>query len=125
MVTGSDNVFEGDSGLLPAKNYLEAYKQRSGATSNWLLYLQSPTILWWLSDHWSKIDPVLDMLALAGMAISTVIFLSGAANSVAMLTLWILYHSIVNVGQAWFSFGWESQLLETGKFSRCFLIKSI
>ncbi|PSR69977.1 hypothetical protein C8258_02715 [Nocardia sp. MDA0666] len=27
---------------------------------------------------------------------------------------WVLYLSIVNVGQAWYSFGWESLLLETG-----------
>ncbi|QIX50436.1 lipase maturation factor family protein [Rhodococcus sp. DMU1] len=28
--------------------------------------------------------------------------------------LWLLYLSIVNVGQVWYSFGWESLLLETG-----------
>ncbi|MCL4126298.1 UNVERIFIED_CONTAM: hypothetical protein GTU68_009979 [Idotea baltica] len=36
-----------------------------------------------------------------------------------MFTIWVLYHSIVNVGQRWYSFGWESQLLET-----CFLALS-
>jgi hypothetical protein len=30
------------------------------------------------------------------------------------LTLWVLYLSIVNVGQSWYAFGWESLLLETG-----------
>jgi hypothetical protein len=30
------------------------------------------------------------------------------------LTLWVLYLSIVNVGQTWYSFGWESLLLEIG-----------
>jgi hypothetical protein len=30
------------------------------------------------------------------------------------LTLWAAYLSIVNVGQQWYSFGWESLLLETG-----------
>jgi hypothetical protein len=30
------------------------------------------------------------------------------------LTLWAAYLSIVNVGQLWYSFGWESLLLETG-----------
>ncbi|MBF6300526.1 lipase maturation factor family protein [Nocardia amamiensis] len=30
------------------------------------------------------------------------------------LTLWVAYLSIVNVGQAWYSFGWESLLLEVG-----------
>ena len=30
------------------------------------------------------------------------------------LILWALYLSIVNVGQVWYAFGWESLLLETG-----------
>ncbi|MGE0216344.1 lipase maturation factor family protein [Mycolicibacterium sp.] len=30
------------------------------------------------------------------------------------LLLWVAYLSIVNVGQIWYSFGWESLLLETG-----------
>ena len=30
------------------------------------------------------------------------------------LVLWVLYLSIVNVGQRWYSFGWESLLLEAG-----------
>jgi hypothetical protein len=30
------------------------------------------------------------------------------------LLLWVLYESIVNVGQVWYGFGWESLLLEVG-----------
>ena len=30
------------------------------------------------------------------------------------LLLWVSYLSIVNVGQIWYSFGWESLLLEAG-----------
>src|ERR1700739_3619658 len=30
------------------------------------------------------------------------------------LALWVLYLSLVNVGQTWYGFGWESLLLETG-----------
>ena len=48
------------------------------------------------------------------MALSVAVFITGAGSSAAMLLLWLLYHSIVNVGQQWYSFGWESQLLETG-----------
>ncbi|WP_344461943.1 lipase maturation factor family protein [Kitasatospora kazusensis] len=47
--------------------------------------------------------------------------LAGAADhvplGVAMAgwgVLWLLYLSIVNVGQTWYSFGWESLLLEAG-----------
>ena len=32
----------------------------------------------------------------------------------AWLLLWVLYLSIVNVGQTWYAFGWESILLESG-----------
>ena len=38
---------------------------------------------------------------------------SGSAV-VLWLLLWVLYLSIVNVGQTWYSFGWESLLLEIG-----------
>ncbi len=37
----------------------------------------------------------------------------GAAMA-AWFMLWALYLSIVNVGQIWYGFGWESLLLETG-----------
>ena len=33
------------------------------------------------------------------------------------LTMWALYLSIVNVGQTFYSFGWESMLLEAGFFA--------
>ena len=33
---------------------------------------------------------------------------------VAWTALWVLYLSIVNVGQVWYGFGWESLLVETG-----------
>jgi hypothetical protein len=36
------------------------------------------------------------------------------AAMLAWLVLWALYLSIVNVGQVWYGFGWESLLLETG-----------
>ncbi|MFC0602407.1 lipase maturation factor family protein [Streptomyces palmae] len=46
---------------------------------------------------------------------------AGAADAVPLwasmlmwLLLWLLYLSIVNVGQIWYGFGWESLLLETG-----------
>lgn len=54
-------------------------------------------------------------------AVLSAAVVAGAASFVPLwatmliwLTLWVLYLSIVNVGQAWYSFGWESLLLETG-----------
>lgn len=37
-----------------------------------------------------------------------------AAAMTMWAVLWLLYLSIVNVGQTWYSFGWESLLLEVG-----------
>ena len=39
---------------------------------------------------------------------------AAAGRHVVWLVLWVLYLSIVNVGQSWYSFGWESLLLEAG-----------
>ncbi|MCH0572258.1 lipase maturation factor family protein [Streptomyces sp. MUM 136J] len=36
------------------------------------------------------------------------------AGMLLWLVPWVLYLSIVNVGQTWYAFGWESLLLETG-----------
>ncbi|MFJ8487599.1 lipase maturation factor family protein [Streptomyces sp. NPDC094038] len=58
--------------------------------------------------------------AWAGCAVSAAL-LAGAdcelplwAGMVLWLVPWALYLSIVNVGQTWYAFGWESLLLETG-----------
>ncbi|MFJ3904983.1 lipase maturation factor family protein [Streptomyces sp. NPDC090025] len=54
----------------------------------------------------------------AGLALALA---AGAGDAVPLpvsmllwLVLWGLYLSIVNVGQTWYAFGWESLLLETG-----------
>ncbi|WP_213574756.1 lipase maturation factor family protein [Rhodococcus sp. USK13] len=54
----------------------------------------------------------------AGLALATLLgatqFIPLAACMLVWLVLWILYLSIVNVSQIWYSFGWESLLLEAG-----------
>lgn len=56
----------------------------------------------------------------AGVAVSAAMVI-GLADAVPLwaamllwLGLWVAYLSIVNVGQTWYSFGWESLLLEAG-----------
>ncbi|XP_025095133.1 lipase maturation factor 1-like isoform X2 [Pomacea canaliculata] len=72
-----------------------------------------PTIIW-MFDYEHNLSTLLDRIALTGLALSGLVIVLGAANWFIMLTLWVLYHSLVNVGQRWYGFGWESQLLETG-----------
>ncbi|XP_027512428.1 lipase maturation factor 1 isoform X1 [Corapipo altera] len=102
----------GEKGLLPCKLYLQNIKRYFKGKINLDALSYAPTIIWFLD--WSDMDSTLDCLALAGLAISAFVLVAGCANMVLMSILWLLYLSLVNVGQIWYSFGWESQLLETG-----------
>ncbi|XP_029312165.1 lipase maturation factor 1 isoform X2 [Cottoperca gobio] len=97
---------------MPCKDYLNSVKRYVGGKIGVAAFAYTPSILWLLD--WSEMDANLDGIALGGMALSAFVLVTGMANMVIMVTLWVLYHSLVGVGQLWYSFGWESQLLETG-----------
>ena len=70
--------------------------------------------------HLRYSDRLFATVSWSGAALSAAV-VAGAADLVPLwaamlmwLTLWVLYLSIVNVGQTWYGFGWESLLLETG-----------
>ncbi|XP_057681576.1 lipase maturation factor 1 [Corythoichthys intestinalis] len=102
----------GENGLMPCESYLNSVKRYVGGKIGMAALAYAPSILWFLD--WSNMDANLDGIALLGMALSGFVLVTGMANMVIMVSLWVLYHSLVNVGQLWYSFGWESQLLETG-----------
>ncbi|XP_049989368.1 lipase maturation factor 1 [Alexandromys fortis] len=102
----------GDRGLLPCRLYLKNVQQYFQGRAGWDAWSSTPTVLWLLD--WSNMNFNLDLLALLGLGLSSFVLVSGCANMILMATLWALYMSLVNVGQIWYSFGWESQLLETG-----------
>ena len=43
----------------------------------------------------------LDCIACTGLALSAVLVVLGAGNVIIFTALWVLYHSLVNVGQRW------------------------
>ncbi|XP_067100366.1 lipase maturation factor 1 [Osmerus mordax] len=102
----------GQRGLMPAKDYLNSVKRYVGGKIGMAALAYTPSILWFMD--WSAMDANLDGIALVGMVLSGFVLVTGMANMVIMVVLWVLYHSLVSVGQLWYSFGWESQLLETG-----------
>lgn len=93
----------GKNGLLPADQHLKHIKKHAKGKP-WDMFTYAPTIIWFL-DYENNIDMILEYLALAGMALSLLVLLTGCANIPLMLIIWALYHSIVNVGQRWYSFG--------------------
>ena len=94
----------GEHGLTPVRRYLRSVSFR-----------QSPSLF-----HLHHSDGAFLAVAWAGAVLSaaTVAGLTDALPLPAAMTLWavlwVLYLSIVNVGQRWYGFGWESLLLETG-----------
>ncbi|KAM9583510.1 lipase maturation factor 1-like [Trichechus inunguis] len=89
----------GDQGLLPSRLYLKSVQQHFKGRIGWDALSYAPTVLWFLD--WSRMDTNLDFLALAGLGISSFVLVAGCANMVLMAALWVLYMSLVNVGQIW------------------------
>lgn len=97
----------GERGLLPAPAFLARVSFR-----------EAPSLF-----HWRYSDPMFRAVAWLGIALSSaaLLGLSEALGTwlsfTVWITLWVLYLSIVNVGQTFYGFGWESMLLEAGFFA--------
>jgi hypothetical protein len=91
----------GSHGLTPVGTFVAAYKTM-GAT-----FWQLPTLF-----YWDASDTALATWAYVGLALSIAVAL-GYANLPMLLALWFIYGSYDRVGQTWWGFGWEFQLLET------------
>lgn len=89
----------GEKGLLPCKLYLRDVKRYFKGKINLDTVSYAPTILWFLD--WSDMDSNLDCLAGLGIGISAFVLVTGCANMILMALLWLLYLSLVNVGQIW------------------------
>lgn len=94
----------GEHGLLPAGDFLARRR-----------FWQSPSLF---QIRYS--DRLLSAVAFAGAGVA-VLCLAGVpelgpawCSMLAWLALWVLYLSIVNIGQRFYSFGWETLLLEAG-----------
>jgi hypothetical protein len=96
----------GSHGILPVDAYLFRVRDYLGSTGAGFVRL--PSLFWF----WHS-DAALLILAWSGFVLACLV-VAGVANSVMMLALWALYMSIVHVGQDWYGYGWETQLLETG-----------
>lgn len=94
----------GENGLLPVPRFLTYVK-----------FSQAPSIF-----HWHYSDSFFTLVTCIGLLTSLALVFGLTDNSPWWLSSlvwfipWLLYLSIVNVGQTFYSFGWESLLLEIG-----------
>ncbi|WAH98069.1 lipase maturation factor family protein [Arthrobacter sp. MMS18-M83] len=100
----------GEHGLLPVPRYVGGHR-----------ILRRPSLF-----RWKYSDSLLRAVCATGLVISLTL-LGGLPQLgppwlplAAFLALWLLYMSIVNVGQTFYGFGWEMLLLEMG-FTVAFL----
>ena len=100
-------VLLGEKGLLPVPEFLRRVSFREAPSLFHLHY--SDRFLRWVA--WAGM--LLSLLAVSGILEKAPLHV----NVFLWLDLWILYLSVVNVGQTFYAFGWESMLLEAGFFS--------
>jgi len=96
----------GSHGLLPLDLFLQRVREAVG--SDWEGFLRIPSIFW--LNH---SDTALLTVSWIGFGLACVA-IAGFGNSILFFVLWALYLSIIHVGQDWYSYGWETQLCETG-----------
>jgi hypothetical protein len=92
-------------GLLPINEFLADIRNRSGM-GDWELFRRLPS-LFYFSDPDTAI-PVFGAVGIVG----GLVLLAGYANFFILLVLWLLQMSFANSGQLFYSYGWETQLLE-------------
>lgn len=100
----------GTNGLLPANTFLQYVTTQFGSRLD--AFRQLPTLLLWFGAS----DGVLVTFASLGLVLSFAVLL-GVTNALVQIALWILYMSLSRVGQIFYGYGWEIQLLETGFLS--------
>ena len=97
----------GEHGLMPAPRFLRRVSFR-----------EFPSLF-----HLRYSDGLLRLVAWTGIVLSAVLVAGLPQRGpvwvpmLVWLGLWVLYLSIVNIGQVFYSFGWESILLEAGFFA--------
>jgi hypothetical protein len=98
----------GERGLLPAPDFLRSVPFRASPSVFHLVGYSDRKLM---ALAWCGI--ALAIVATLGIFDGTLLAIPFASMAIFGV-LWLLYLSVVNVGQTFYSFGWESLLLETG-----------
>lgn len=93
----------GPNGLLPATRYFTAVREHLGAGA----WSQLPSLCWLFGS-----GTFLHVLCAAGVGLALLLF-AGVAPALCLAGLWAAYLSLSAAGQIFFSFQWDTLLLET------------
>lgn len=96
----------GENGLLPVRSFLAGAFEHLGSWGAVAWHLPSLFLI-------DASDSALRGASLLGLVLSALV-IAGVANAPILLVLWMLYFSLVRVGQTFYGYGWEILLCETG-----------
>jgi len=96
----------GANGILPVQSFLEGAVEHLGSWGAVTWRLPSLFLI-------DASDAALRGAALLGVVLSALV-IAGVANAPILFVLWLLYFSLVRVGQTFYGYGWEILLCETG-----------
>ena len=96
----------GDDGLDPAGHHLQWFVRAHGAVG---AFVRAPSLFFLVGTSDRAMHVITGLGALAALAVTL-----GVTNAIVQVALWLLYMSIVHVGQVFYGYGWESLLLEVG-----------
>jgi len=97
----------GENGLMPVPEFIKRIK-----------FKQAPSIF-----HWHYSDQFFTQISWVGLGLSMTVIMGFPETGPLWISmsvwflLWAIYLSIVNVGQLFYGFGWESLLLEAGFYA--------
>jgi len=94
----------GSGGIAPVASFLDGIRTYLGP-ARWRIV---PTVFWWDAS-----DSTLGVVCGLGV-LAAVLLIADVAPVFALALLWVLYLSIVSVGQDFMSFQWDALLLEAG-----------
>ncbi|XP_033338138.2 lipase maturation factor 2 [Megalopta genalis] len=101
----------GDNGILPVRTQLDL----KGRTPLLHKLKQKPTLVWFAPYLGLNLEYMLDILALSGVVLSFIGFVSQKfCITLVFALLWLLYYSLYQIGQTFMWFQWDVLLLEAG-----------
>ncbi|CAF1095827.1 unnamed protein product [Rotaria sp. Silwood1] len=98
-------VLIGYQGLYPSYIYMKRMKEHYGI---W----QSPSIFYFLPSMDTS-DISLRAICALGTLLGMFLLFTGRCNSIILFILWCFQTSLHNIGQLFYGYGWEIQILET------------
>ncbi|VTZ71556.1 rhoptry protein ROP14, putative [Plasmodium yoelii] len=127
----------GENGLTPAKEFLENLFDELKNYDLWTKFQKFHSLFWFIPTT----DLAINLLAILGMVLSAGALLLNCINVISVLIIYILLQSIYSIGNVWFNYSFEIELLELvflclfivpltqnsvkNKYSTTFLIKYV